>query len=175
MGCDVHIRLEKLNKEGNWESIDYYKIREDWKDSAKYCPTFPFFPVDIYDGRDYELFGVLAGVRSTFPEAIVMPRGIPDSANKFIKEEYEAHKDYGIHTPSWLTLGEMRKTWYKHMYDPDDEDGENVYKRLFEDIIKPIEYRLRELWIVFADSDVELEEECRKYWDTVRMVFWFDS
>ena len=63
MGCDIHIRLEKMNKEGEWESIDYYKIREDWEDSKKYHPsTFPFFPVDIYDGRDYELFGILAGI-----------------------------------------------------------------------------------------------------------------
>ena len=177
MGCDIHIRLEKMNKEGEWESIDYYKIREDWEDSKKYHPsTFPFFPVDIYDGRDYELFGILAGVRSSYPNSIVEPRGIPDSANHFVKDEYEASKDF-IHTPSWLTLGELRKTWYAHMDDdPKDEDGcDNVYIRLLEGIIKPIEYRLADLWFVFAEDDVELEEACRKYWNTVRIVFWFDN
>jgi hypothetical protein len=174
-GCDIYIRLEKINKDGKWVPIDHYQIREDWDDQKNICKTFPFFPVSIYDGRDYELFGLLAGVRSTYPEPIAEPRGIPESANRYIKDEFAANKY--LHTPSWLTLGELRKTWYKHSQDePLDEDGfHNVYIRLLEGIIKPIERRIEEVEFLFCETDVELEEKCRNYWDSVRMVFWFDS
>ena len=177
MSCDINIRLEKLNKEGNWETIDYFQPREDCKDSKKYHPdSFPFVPVDIYDDRDYELFGILAGVRCTCSEIIAAPRGIPESANHYIKSEFETKKSW-CHDASYLTLGELRKTWYAHMEDePKDEDGcDNVYVRLFYSIIKPIEKRLLDLHYVWSDTDIELEEDCRKYWDTVRIVFWFDS
>ena len=81
------------------------------------------------------------------------------------------------HTPSYLTLGELRKTWYAHMEDePKNEVGyDNVYIRLLYGIIKPIENRLQDFQYVFGKTDMMLEEECRKYWDTVRIVFWFDS
>lgn len=176
MGCDIHIRLEKIDNDGEWKSIDLYKIREDWEDSKDYYPkTFPFVPVDIYDGRDYELFGVLAGVRSC-EIPIVPPRGLPDSTNKYTRSEFEACKSWA-HTPSYLTLGELRKTWYAHANDkPTDEDGyENVYTRLLHNIIEPIENRLCSLHYVWGDTDVEITEECRKYWDSVRIVFWFDN
>jgi hypothetical protein len=175
IGCDIWIRLEKINKNGEWIPLDYYKIKEDWTDQKDTNKSFPFFPVSIYDGRDYELFGLLAGVRSTYPEPIVEPRGIPESANHYIKDEYAA-SEYN-HTPSWLTLGELRKTWYKHSQDePLDEYGfHNVYIRLLEGIIKPIEQRISDFDWLFTGTDAELEEKCRNYWDRVRMVFWFDS
>jgi hypothetical protein len=175
MGCDIHIRLEKINENGDWIPLDHYEIREDWEDQKHYCKTFPFFPVSIYNGRDYELFGLLAGVRSNYPEPIVEPRGIPESANKYIKDEYES--DTYLHTPSWLALGELMKTWSKHCYDsPLDEYGcRNVYIRLLKNIIQPIEHRLEEYECLFAENEVELEEKCRRYWYSVRIVFWFDS
>ena len=177
MGCDIHIRLEKLNKDGEWKSIDYFRPREDWEDSKEYYPdSFPFVPVDIYDGRDYELFGILAGIRHICSDVIAEPRGIPESANHFIQSEFKA-KENRCHTPSYLTLGELRKTWYAHMEDePKDEDGDdNVYIRLLHNIIRPIENRLRDLHYVWSDTDAELVKDCRKYWDAVRIVFWFDS
>jgi hypothetical protein len=118
---------------------------------------------------------VLAGVRGMY-HPIVEPRGIPESSNKYIKDEFESCDCW--HTPSWLTLGELRKYYYAHRDDEPlkDEDGfDNVYVRLLNGIIKPIEQRLADLYYVFADSDEELEEKCRKYWDRVRMVFWFDN
>lgn len=176
MGCDIHIRLEMINKKGEYKPLDYYEVREDWVDEEDNIPTHPFYVKDIYDGRDYELFGLLAGVRSNYPEPIAEPRGIPNSANHFIKEEYEFDKKW-IHTPTWLTLGELRKCWYEHKDDEIlDEDGwHNVYIRLLDGIIKPFERRVAEYKYLFYESDAQLEEECRKYWDSARMVFWFDS
>jgi hypothetical protein len=174
-GTDIHIRLEKINKNGEWIPLDYYQIREDWEKYKDTCKTFPFFPVSIYDSRDFELFGLLAGVASMYPEPIAEARGIPASANKYIKDEYAVSKYK--HTPSWLTLGELRKTWYEHSQDePLDEDGyHNVYIRLLEGIIKPIERRIADFDWLYIETDTELEEKCRNYWDSVRIVFWFDS
>ena len=109
-------------------------------------------------------------------DVIAEPRGMPESANHFIKSEFEAKRKW-CHTPSYLTLGELRKTWYAHMEDePKDEEGyDNVYIRLLHNIIEPIENRLRDLHYVWSDIDAELAEDCRKYWDTVRIVFWFDN
>lgn len=176
MGCDIHMRLEKINKDGEWETIDLFRPARDDEDEKYYPVTFPFVPAPIYDGRDYELFGVLAGIRCSYAEPISEPRGIPISANYLIRSEYEACKSE-CHTPNYLTLGELEKVWYAHIHDdPKDEEGyDNVYIRLFHNIIRPIENRLRDLHYVWSDTDAELVEDCRKYWDTVRIVFWFDS
>lgn len=175
MGYGICIRLEKKNEEGKWESMDYYTVHESWvEDKDKFPSTFPFFPEGIFDGRrNDDVFTLLGGERRSCPDPIVEARGIPDSANHFIKDEYEACKDW-MNNPSWLTLGELRKAWYIYMDNDSNHDYDEAYYILLNCIIRPIEKRLEDLWFVSPRSDAELEEACRKYWDTVRIVFWFE-
>lgn len=174
MGCDIHVRTEMLNENGEWTSLDKYVVHEDWDDTKN--PSYPFFVDDIYDGRDYELFGLLAGVRDCYSKPISEPRGIPDSANHFIRDEWDNDCANWCHTPSWLTLGEMRKCWCKHIDDSVDEDDEpSVYARLLSGIINPLEKMICDKKYFYYENDAEMEEKCRKYWDAARIVFWFDS
>lgn len=42
----------------------------------------------MHDGRDYSLFGVLAGVRRDMNVQIVEPSGVPKNLSKFVQSEY---------------------------------------------------------------------------------------
>lgn len=66
--------------------------------------------MDVYNGRDYELFGVLAGVRCTVAP-FVQPRGIPDNLSCEVKNEYGDGDWY--HTPTWYDYCELNA--YSHM------------------------------------------------------------
>lgn len=83
MGCDVHVYVEvKIN--GQWCSYAHPNV-----------------------DRDYELFGVLAGVRRDGPP-IVEPRGVPDDLGEVARMKYESW-GYDAHTPSWFGPDEMLK------------------------------------------------------------------
>lgn len=88
MGADIHCYLEQYNKETNqWESLNLYKKNENGG----------FDPLDVYDCRSYDLFGLLAGVRNAFAASsilgsswgcLVEPRGLPDNLSSSAKEEW---------------------------------------------------------------------------------------
>jgi hypothetical protein len=85
MGCDIHLVVEK-RVSGEWKHVD---------------------DVDVYEGRNYNLFGILANVRNgTWGDSfkpISEPRGVPDSGY-----EGSAKGDVGDHSFSWFTLAELR-------------------------------------------------------------------
>lgn len=86
MGCDIHCYAE-IKKNNKWEEVD--------------------FGYEIYDGRNYFLFSVLAGVRNKYKiRPIKEPRGLPDDVCNSIKKGSE---DWGIdgHSHSWYTLKEL--------------------------------------------------------------------
>jgi len=56
------------------------------------------------DDRWYWFFGQLAGVRHDGPP-IAEPRGCPDDADDDVREFIQ---DSDYHTPSWLTLAELK-------------------------------------------------------------------
>ena len=93
MGCDIHVTLQHRNKDNQWEDADFYKS----------LPTRQFERVPIYDWRNYPLFGLLAGVRSSI-EPIDYPRGIPDDAPDWYEKVYST-RDYHSHT--YYTLNEL--------------------------------------------------------------------
>lgn len=56
MGCDIHTVLQAFDdKDGKWKDVH----------------------TDAFDGRCYELFGILAGVRDCSVEPIQVCRGLP--------------------------------------------------------------------------------------------------
>lgn len=80
MGCDIHL---------------YVEARENgvWVEKKG----------DFYDGRNYNLFSVLAGVRNRHEIIpICEPRGLPEDVSESVRED-ECYD----HSHSWLTLAEL--------------------------------------------------------------------
>jgi hypothetical protein len=107
MGCDIHMYTEKKDHKGVWRCTDFYEVNQYYNEDEKdeWEPEFNHF--DFYRGRNYELFGVLAGVRS---EAVkfIPPKGVPLDASKECQADFKRW-DSDAHTPSWLTLGEIKQ------------------------------------------------------------------
>jgi len=102
MGCDIIIRTE-VKRNGKWTSGDLYK---------KIGKEFQI--IEIYDGRSYSLFTILADVRNYngVMTPISKPRGIPEDASEEYKNLCES---WGVdgHSHSYLTLKEMEEFFDK--------------------------------------------------------------
>jgi hypothetical protein len=61
----------------------------------------------VFVGRDYDLFGLLAGVRGR-TKPLFAPRGLPDDVNIIIRAVFEEGREDYV-APSWLTLAELEK------------------------------------------------------------------
>jgi len=98
MGCDIHFFVEVKQADGTWKWV---------KDKDK-----PF-----YDGRNYDLFAILADVRNGHGFAgsktgdgfnpISDPRGLPTDASSEVREKAEDWGDDG-HSHSYLSVAELR-------------------------------------------------------------------
>ena len=91
MGCDIHLFCEIKVDEGKWkglvEATQEYQD-EDWLSFRNIGPN--------YDGRNYNLFSILANVRNGYGFAgcdtgdgfvpIDKPRGLPDDVSGIIKQ-----------------------------------------------------------------------------------------
>jgi len=109
MGCDIHLYTEKLqsvNNKQKWVNNDLWKINPYYSpentDGERYLDL-----KQVWNGRDYNLFSILADVRNYDDNpCISQPRGIPSDASK---EFIEASDNYGIdgHSHSYFTLAEL--------------------------------------------------------------------
>jgi hypothetical protein len=110
MGCDIHLYVEKLEN-GVWMPADQWVPDED--DERKLSVPYG---TGFYDGRNYDLFAILANVRNGYGFAgcdtgdgfvpIAMPRGLPDGVTPVVKAESD-YWDCDGHSHSWLTLAEI--------------------------------------------------------------------
>lgn len=105
MGCDIHVYTERKNRDGKWECADFFEVNEYYDKDDNDEWEQPMNHVDFYKGRDYELFGALAGVRSDIEH--IEPKGIPDDCSKECKEDF-IRWDSDAHTPSWMTITELK-------------------------------------------------------------------
>jgi transposase len=62
---------------------------------------------DFYSGRDYDLFGLLAGVRRDHPKQFRV-KGFPKDASNLLTMLYEKYLD-DVHTPSYITYKELAR------------------------------------------------------------------
>ncbi len=101
MGCDIHIMTERFDGK-RWINADFYTPNGKGG----------FDIVPIYDGRNYNLFAILANVRNDYNNIpVVSPnRGIPKDASEEVKKSFEGD-DY-LHSANWLTLAELKS--YAH-------------------------------------------------------------
>lgn len=123
MGCDIHIHAERRIRERGdgtftWKEIEGPRRRcwscqdRETEEIVKGKPCYWCAGVGVkteewYEGRDYDLFAVLADVRnSNHVEPIEPPRGIPADADYDVEE---AHKKWGLdaHSASWFTVAEI--------------------------------------------------------------------
>lgn len=85
MGCDIHCFVEK-------------KVKSSWKLVEK-----------LEVGRNYTLFGKMAGVRDRSVEPISEPRHLPDDISDELEKLYtESYREWCF-SVSWLSSAEMKK------------------------------------------------------------------
>lgn len=173
MGCDIHMHLEFKDPKPNPH------IREGaspWRGWAR-----------IYMARDYELFGYLAGVRSSV-DPVVAPRGIPNDISWDTADEWylRIHDEFaGQDMSGYCTLAKAQE-WSKYGHKIFNDDEGKPYKVEHPDWHTPTWLTLDEY--TQALSKIKPEPYGMSYWamlgamkeldwyhmDT-RLVFWFDN
>lgn len=172
MGCDIHTYVE-IYKDNKWIQIDpltcsielekkYYHYNASIVNStnpieeAKFQLTpRPVLSVSwekqIFSGRNYTLFGLLAGVRSSFHDSHIPPRGLPEDMSDTLRDI--VNHDYD-HTGHWYTLKELLQIKYP------SELAFFFSRRKRNSTINKLKRRAKKYDVPF---------------DKIRIVFWFDS
>lgn len=98
IGCDIHIWLEGVDEKNKVDFI-----------------------AELNGHRNYELFGLLAGVRGGDP--VYEPRGVPESMSFYYELEVKSWDADG-HSHSWLNLEELKEVEkrYKRTWPSDQID-----------------------------------------------------
>lgn len=131
MGCDIHNIWEALNPEtGDWEAI-YVSNPDEWEtkrlkwrteDRKEAGMEIPKGVTLEYNGRNYNVFAILANVRNGRGtagcktgegfEPLTKKRGVPDDASPEFREMSEA---WGVdgHSHTWVTLAELLDTGWQ--------------------------------------------------------------
>lgn len=163
MATDIHFYCEHYNEESKrWESLSLYKKKDDGG----------FAPVPIYDGRDYELFGLLAGVRGgscllgNRYGYITEPRGIPSdmsvTTQKAWEEGIEDDGHQWWHGATWYDYCELKN--YSYLLN---DFAKLVDKR--DNLIDKLQEEIDDLKGVEKDDldffpyDEEDDEDCEKW------------
>ena len=76
--------------------------------------------VEIYDGREYELFGILAGVRGN-STPISYPKGLPVDVSNEVMQDHDSW-GWETHSASWLTFDEI----YNSRLDYDNQSLQRI-------------------------------------------------
>lgn len=114
MGCDIHLTAEYRDKAGVWHNDDLTTEPDEYGD------TDPHHKQDydhgLYNGRNYDLFAILADVRNGRGfagvktgegfEPIADPRGVPHDAAEITRDYQEAYGSDG-HSHSYFTVAEL--------------------------------------------------------------------
>lgn len=110
MGCDIHVRLERLTENG-WEPFEMY--REEGG---------AFHVSEVYGDRDYDLFAALCNVRN-YDEApyVSEPKGLPVDISEKTREYLVDYWDSDGHSHSWNLLEELYQ--YQKQNSPTKQSG----------------------------------------------------
>lgn len=106
-----------------------------------------------YDGRNYNLFGVLAGVRVNKIEPIDYPRDLPEDLSEEIRDEY-TYWGSAAHSTSYYYLSELLKS---------------KYRKLDVETLK--DYGISHFFKDVLDRCVQIADDPKDF----RILFWFDS
>lgn len=201
MGADIHIYTEikkSINSEDKWVNVDNWRYNPYYQEGNNNWERM-LSVESIYIGRNYELFGILAGVRDRNNDMIDDPRGLPEDVSEVTKKESDRWDGDG-HSHSWLTLRELKEYQGLHpvvkrsgfispeaaeLLDAGEETPDTWcqmttlttwVKREWEegcDVLKPLvdklNERVRDEFYVWGD------EERPEFDEKIRIVFWFDN
>lgn len=193
LGCDIHAHViirrpiyrSITRKDGHveYQVVDHnWKLVNNWRKNGCYDPSLPddgfdntpFQPAECFMGRDYTLFGVLAGVRSNEYDPIDSPRGLPLGCPKELEDYIDKAWGDSAHSRSWLSLAELNRAvrnkkkypkWetfvdeYGRKAKSKDFYGPHVALKEFRDCVR-----------TFANADCYYDDP-----EDVRVVFFFDS
>jgi len=101
MGTDIVWCVEIQDENGVWEKLEadrHHPRYSDFTDSKEWyedCNAWLRENPWHYDGRNYDLFGILAGVRRHDYPQITPLRGLPDDISQIVKEDLGYYDDYG--------------------------------------------------------------------------------
>lgn len=175
MGCDIHqinIMIDAKTKKA-YDVSGEVPIGENYH--SDYVEEF-------IDGRSYDLFGILAGVRSKmFQIAEGAHLGVPDELPDSLKEKMDDH-NYGFHSFTWYYLDDLKHelVWTveklnlyiqaRAIIDPSFiSDGEIDEYRWIK---HSVEKWVKELTVVFEGMNAAGHGEDFK---TSKVFFFFDS
>lgn len=117
MGCDIHCYAE-VKTNNKWKKVGSI-FKNPWyiwyKDNNKEVPkNEKEFTDSPYDGRNYNLFSILAGVRNDYNILpISNPKGLPNDISNEVRGKYSVWEDDG-HSASWLTTKELKEYDWKN-------------------------------------------------------------
>ena len=149
MGADIHLVIETKSKYGRgWIGV--------YNNGWKYPNTFAKYGnLDTVDGRNYQFFAVLAGVRGPGPD----PLGLPEDASSMTLE-YSDYWGADGHSHSFMSLRDFAKQRLL-------AEGKSV--DLLREKISGEQDKLIKERIGFPIDDNE------DLLDDYRVVFWFDN
>ena len=159
MGCDIHPVVEVKIK-GRWE---------------KYC--------ELEVGRDYVLFGKLAGVRDLSVNPISWPKGFPHNLSGLTSLYFniDDSDNNGFHDASYLTRTELSKLyrWLVLIHGRSWYEFDEMDRLSIENLSEEFRYAARALCLMMY-SDQLVYDEVWKYLleksiTDIRLVFAFDS
>lgn len=154
MGCDIHLKVEMYGPDEAWHRAEDVGPNQWYDPESKGVYGQKEIRQEWYDGRNYELFSVLAGVRGYGPP-IIEPRGIPADVSLETKDEWN-YWGGDAHTPHWYSLRELLIAEKEGVFDP------AVYGQEF--LTKVVD-RMKDLANEELDGDGE----------RIRIVLWFDN
>ena len=172
MGCDIHMFVEYRVNGGKWMQHPGHKIEiEEEGTDDEYTTYGEVFAT----GRNYVLFGALAGVRYDGPDAL----GLPDDCSEFVQKASDNWGEDG-HSHSYLSLDDFEKVIMSFEYHvPTDrvdmfynlrEGGWDNCPPDYTTIIAGCRRHAMELVV----DDILLTENTEKNVEH-RVVFWFDN
>ena len=151
MGCDVHIFAERKDKKYNyWERVNLYRVNPDHSDLE--C-------VEPWEGRNYDLFSLLAGVRGCY-ESFDFPRGIPNDVSLMVEKEYNSWGGE-CHSASWYDLYELSLFIKGFIAEHPDDEIIPSLQGFYDSIIAYLEFAGEYIWSLKPNQ--------------YRIVFWFDN
>jgi hypothetical protein len=167
MGCDIHMFIEYKLGDAPWKADEHHQIlKEDGYEHLRQVSA---------TGRNYHLFGKLAGVRTNGPE----PKGLPDDCTEIIRSNTEI-KEYGDdHSHSYSSLEEFRQA----LKDCDYDLTKQVRAVAFSDRYENLNYMnlLAYLDYMVKKYSLDLEAEQMILGQPIntqvqcRLVYWFDN
>lgn len=181
MGCDIHAFAEKFD-EGKWKQIKG-RFKNTYSES---------YGDEVYTGRNYELFSLLADVRNgNGIVPIALPKGIPTDASHGYLAKVEQYGSDG-HSHSYFTLEELKniskKITGQTIHDKSlitDKDADGTIKETCQSTNGKHygEVGKRKLFSVFKDEKSPIdeiiksleEEQDDKDDSKIRLVFFFDN